>query len=186
MLRKTYSGTTSAWILPWVVLILAACSAKSNQDGSCKLECGGAVVGAANFLVKGPGSGGESTVSCASPAAATLELHFLIVEDTQGTGTQAGTTSTTTDSAQAQPSRSPVEPQKDRYIPRSGIAFKPMIFGGSSQTSASDFCSDSCGVATVVVSAACPAASKTSTVTVGIMAGGAASDSSYKIKLDGG
>ncbi|MCX6124607.1 MAG: hypothetical protein NTV34_07630 [Proteobacteria bacterium] len=141
-----------------VVLILVGCTANAPTDGVCERKCGNRKIGGGNLVgvpLSGDFSKECSTVDqAANNSIGNYEFQFLVYEDL----TQKGASSATASSSAPTVSDT-LEKSSPKRIPKGGIAFYPLVSGatasGGTSTPESEWCTDSCGFASVKAAPIC-------------------------------
>lgn len=180
----------------FLIVFIFGCSAEPEKYNQCTLSCGNAVLGATDFKVRAVIP--KISVPCKASAKGgfydetPMTLKFYIGNDyatTTKSATTAGTSTTET------PTSNGVKPKMPDFTPISNLAFNPLIVGllgitGSNTengvisgdsftpveyrgivTPKSEWCTDSCGYATLVVTPRCVSDSSNETI-VSIISGG--------------
>jgi hypothetical protein len=144
--------------------LVAGCAANAPENGICQRQCGARPIGGGNLIVQKVGGAELKYSGCPAGASTTtevdtVEFNFLVLEDKSdqkpgGDSGASGDTATDDEVVSGRASK----------IPKAGIAFRPMIFGrvidkdednAGTATAASEWCTDSCGYARVVVRPVC-------------------------------
>ncbi len=158
-----------------ITILIATCSAQTSDLNQCQIDCSTARIPGQEMFIKNL-TGGDITYACNTkavvsvntPATLTFGFYYPTLDST--TGTTAGATSST------------------KKTPVGGVKFVPTILGTLSpektnpefaknpkyfgvNTPSSEWCSDSCGIAQIDVSAICVGVDNT--VTIGMRAGAA-------------
>ena len=179
------SGLTAALASAWLAFSVSNCGKSPDPEtGECPRDCSKALEGSSQWKVKLI-SQEEVSISCAAATAAgRVTARFLVYEEKEQQ-TSGGSTSA-----------SKVQ------FPKAGVAFVPMIIGGLSASSGAaefaadpnyggvvtpraDWCTDSCGVATLTFVPQCPDLEATTTVNAMILSGGAAPEKGMALSLTG-
>lgn len=150
-------------LLGWIALmpvIHSGCSANAAKDTPCERKCGSRPI--TGGKLRAIPLTNEVTIQCTpgttAQALQQLEYSFLIFDDrsvASSTSTNtSGTTTAQTGSTLGDSSKTP-----DR-IPMAGVAFYPAVVGvtasaAGTDTASSDWCTDSCGIATLKVTPLC-------------------------------
>ena len=139
-----------------MVLSLAGCTAKAPTDTVCERKCGNRPIGGGNLV--GVPLSGDFARTCtpdqktAGASLGNYEFQFLVYEDLTPKGAASSTTATPTVSES-------LEKSSPKRIPKAGIAFYPIVSGptvtGGTSTPVSEWCTDSCGFASVKASPIC-------------------------------
>ncbi len=136
--------------------ILSSCSANAPSDGICTRTCGARPIGGgrlASMAMNKP-----LTIKCSdNTILKPYKFTWLIYEDRTNTATNTSGSETT--------AASKAEAATPKRIPKGGIAFTPNIVGQTAgtneegdfqtSTSSSEWCTDSCGYATIEVTPSC-------------------------------
>lgn len=127
---------------------LVGCTATAKTDGSCKRQKAPCPIGGGNM--KGHAlTGAVKIKSCTVGATLSNQKYqFLVYEDTSSAKKSEETAESkeSTDNFSAVPSR----------IPKAGISFTPVVSGGLTLvTPQEEWCTDSCGIATVEFTPIC-------------------------------
>lgn len=143
----------------FLLQLITGCAANAPTTSVCERKCGNRPItgGLISAIPVTNGFDLQCTPSTTDPFAAvgTFEYSFLVYEDRTAANKVASDTTSTTISAKT----------PDR-VPMGGIAFMPSIIGLTStahldagskgtDTPSSEWCTDSCGIATVKVSPIC-------------------------------
>lgn len=152
------------WSIISLALLIFGCAANAPEGGICERNCGARPIGGGNLIVQKVGGAELKYSGCPAGASTTtpidtVEFNFLVLEDKSDQkpgGDGAAPADGATDSE--------VVSGRASKIPKAGIAFRPMIFGrvidddeknAGTATSSSEWCTDSCGYARVVVQPVC-------------------------------
>ncbi|MCX6118393.1 MAG: hypothetical protein NT027_12680 [Proteobacteria bacterium] len=154
---------------------IASCSANAPENGLCERSCSKRVIGGGR-LAGHPVNSNVSLVCKAGTNPGTFEFNFLVYEVAASTAS-SGSALSIADPLMltADDTASKVDAQTPKRIPKAGIAFRPAILGRTSvpepphtTTPSSEWCTDSCGYATVKVTPLC----ESGVVSVGIIVQG--------------
>ncbi|MEI6834509.1 MAG: hypothetical protein WCL28_11020 [bacterium] len=117
---------------------LSGCTAGGAGDSPCQRTCGNRPVGGGNL--KGVPYTASMKFECSSGTTlAQQKLYFLIYEDTKGEEDPEDTSA-----------------KVPERLPKAGIAFTPMVPASVTlDSSSSDWCTDSCGIAEIKFTPIC-------------------------------
>lgn len=145
------SGRVSAHLLlPLLLLLVSACSANAPTNAPCERKCGQRTIGGGNLA--GVPVSPDVSITCLTPTTVlpAMEFEFLIYEVVPpATPAKEGSVQESLDKKTA------------KRLPKANISFHPLITGfasGGAQntlTPSSDWCTDSCGFAKLVVQPTC-------------------------------
>jgi hypothetical protein len=166
ILNKLGHFYDSNWFLCFSLIagqsFLLGCTANATKETPCQRSCGSRVIGGGP-LVAIPLSG-DLSLSCSGVLDQAFEFNFLVYEDNSKSTASSG------DAGEDQSVSDRLEKSMPKRIPKGGVAYYPSIQGlvsltgddgnalpvtKNSETPSSDWCTDSCGYATMLVRPSC-------------------------------
>jgi len=140
-------ATVILFLVWYISLMNVSCTAAATDEG-CQRSCGTRPIGGGKL--RGLALGGDVTYECSGGGALPQQTYkFFIYEDTSADSAAGSTSGSTSDTASPGVS-------VPKRIPKAGIAFTPLIPGGMTiDTPTGDWCTDSCGIATLQFTPTC-------------------------------
>ncbi len=164
------------WIATTLLFNLTACSYKPEDPGLCKLNCSNAIIAGNDTPMSLTLQTSTQSIACPAGAAGQpltdpLFMQFLVAEAFNNGGDVAGQRPVPFISVEpiVNGLRSDL-PKDNPNVEINGDVFTPARYKGI-LTPKDNWCSDSCGIITVEVAAACPPAGSSSDLSVQLHSG---------------